>query len=552
MAQLSMGIRRSILEIQTNFDNKTDTKTLEDLMTAWAGIKALDPADLNSFFVIGGYHGEPFRGAGYGSSAWWGGWCNHGNVLFPTWHRMYLKRLETALQSIPGCENVMLPYWDETDDYSLAHGIPSCLTDGDFTYSNGNTIPNPLRSFSIPVKITDNVSTDQEGNSGGLYTKYAGYTTVRYPYSGLVGTPEDLAATERHNSQWKSAEAVPLLNQNVVNWLNLKVVKLQSDNVNKNLFIPAGIHIAYQNCLNAPNYTVFSNTTSAQNYNDLLGPNGTLVVPLEQPHNDVHLAVGGADITTVAAQNFDASPIVGANGDMGENDTAGLDPIFYFHHANVDRMFWVWQKKTGNVDALDIIPQYPGTNSVDSQGPTPGVAGNAWLSMDSPLMPFVDANGRVHVSNDVVNIEKQMNYTYTIGSLDQAAWPPAAAGEQERLSVPEGYSRQVLTVTGANKAAVNGSFLIAGYATVGGQKHLVGVQSVLSRNAIQGCANCQTHLNVKAHFSLRHLPDSVVSHPDTTFSAEIVGHKAAPGAALANALAPAIAPQRKPLKVSLK
>lgn len=546
MAKTSTGIRRSILEIQTNFENKTDTKTLEDLMTAWAGIKALDPADLNSFFVIGGYHGEPFRGAGYGSNAWWGGWCNHGNVLFPTWHRMYLKRLEAALQSIPGCQDVMLPYWDETDDYSLKYGIPSCLTDQFFTYSNGNKIPNPLLSFTFPVSITDNVSTDQDGSNGGLYTKTAGYTTVRYPYSGLVGTAENHAATVVHNSQWTPEEAVTILNKNVVNWLNLPVVVIQPDNVNNNLSISAGIYKAYQNCLDAPNYTVFSNTTSSQNYNDLMGSGGTPAVPLEQPHNDIHVAVGGVDITTVKTQDFDGSPIVGANGDMGENDTAALDPIFYFHHCNVDRMFWVWQKKTGNLDKLDVIPQYPGTNSVDNQGPTPGVAGNVWLSMESPLMPFTDAKGKVYVSNDVINIEKQLNYTYSIGSLDQASWPAAAAGKQQMLNVAEGQSGRVLTVTGANKAAVSGSFLIAGYATVKGRKHLVGVQSVLSRNAIQGCANCQTHLNVKAHFSLNHLSDKVVDDPGTVFSAEIVSHKAGPE------LTSTVPRANKPLRASLK
>jgi tyrosinase len=550
MVQTAIGTRRSILEIQTNFDNKTDTKTLEDLMTAWAGIKALDPSDLNSFFVIGGYHGEPFRGAGYGSSAWWGGWCNHGNVLFPTWHRLYLKRLETALQSIPGCDNVMLPYWDETDEYSLAQGIPSCLTDEFFTYSDGRQIPNPLRSFSFPVNITDNVSTDQEG-SGGLYTKQAGYTTVRYPYSGLVGTASDQAATALHNSQWTPAEAVAVLNNNVVNWLNLAVVSIQPDKVNNNTTVKAGIHAAYQNCLDAPNYTVFSNTTSCQHYNDLLPTGAVTAMPLEQPHNDVHLAVGGADITTVAAQDFDASPIVGANGDMGENDTAGLDPIFYFHHCNVDRMFWVWQKKHGHTDSLEIIPEYPGTNSVDNQGPTPGVAGNVWLSMDSPLMPFVDANGEAHVSRDVVNIEKQLDYTYSIGSLDQQSWTPTAPGKRKTMSVSEGYSDQILVVTGANKAAVSGSFLIAGYATVQGEKYLVGVQSVLSRNAIQGCANCQTHLNVKAHFSLHHLRQDVVAHPDTIFSAEIVGHRNT--VALDGEGIPSTpTPRRKALRVSLK
>jgi len=550
MAPGSLRTRRSLLEIQISFENKTDTKTLEKLMTAWAGIQALEPDDPHSFFVLGGLHGEPFRGAGYGNGAWWGGWCNHGNVLFPTWHRMYLMKVEAALQSIAGCEDVMLPYWDETDEYTLAHGIPSCLTDEVFTYSNGAQIPNPLRSFTFPVNVIDNVSTDEEGTPGGLYSKRAGYTTVRYPYSGLVGTPADRESTTVHNSQWDASAATAALNKNVLDWLNLHLV-FQSDNVNPPPSIPVGIKNLYQNCLNAPNFTVFSNTTSAQHYNDGV-PLADQVVPLEQPHNDMHVALGGVDITTVKAQDIDLSPIVGANGDMGENDTASFDPIFYFHHANVDRIFWVWQKKTGNVDTLEIIPQYPGTNSVDSQGPTPGVPGNTWLTMASPLMPFVGANDQVAVSTDVVNIEKQLHYTYSIGSLDQADWSSVSnASAPNMLGGADGYSDQVLTVTGANKAAVSGSFLIAGYATVNGKKHLVGVQSVLSRNAVQGCANCQTHLHVKAHFGLRHLPQSVVAAKDT-FSAEIIGHRptaAVSGSALASAAA---VPVRKALKVSVR
>lgn len=539
-----LRVRRSILEIQNDFDSGKDTKTLEDLMTAWAGIKALPPTDPNSFFVIGGYHGEPFRGAGYGNSQWWGGWCNHGNVLFPTWHRAYLHRLEQALQSIPGCGTVMLPYWDETDDYSLANGIPSCLTDEYFTYkSTGRKIPNPLCSFSFPVTITDNVSSDN-----GLYTKPVNYTTVRYPYSGLVGTPADAKQSAAHNSQWPTlAEGNIELNRNIVNWLNLAVIPIQPDGTNPPTPVPAGVYKAYQSCLDAPNYTVFSNTTSAQNYNDLLPAGATPVMPLEQPHNDIHLAVGGYDVTSVPGQNFDASPIVGANGDMGENDTAGLDPIFYFHHCNVDRMFWVWQKKTGNRDALEVIAQYPGTNSVDSQGPTPGVSGNVWLGMDSPLMPFVKANGDVYTSNDVVNIETQLNYTYSIGSLDQADWstPSAAIQASDLKRSRSTGAGKVLQVSGINKAAISGSFVVAAHAHVSGSKHLVGIHSVLSRHAIQGCANCQTHLNVKAHFDLSHVHDRVLSDPDVTFSAEIIGHKHQP-------MATAAAATHRPLRVAIK
>jgi len=77
----------------------------------WKGIKELPPSDERSFFVLGGYHGEPFRGAGWGNSTFWGGYCHHGNVLFPVWHRIYVYELEQALRSIPGCEEVTLPFW---------------------------------------------------------------------------------------------------------------------------------------------------------------------------------------------------------------------------------------------------------------------------------------------------------------------------------------------------------------------------------------------------------------------------------------------------------
>lgn len=32
--------------------------------------------------------------------------------------------------------------------------------------------------------------------------------------------------------------------------------------------------------------------------------------------------------------------ITGSRGDMGENERASVDPIFFFHHCNIDRMIW--------------------------------------------------------------------------------------------------------------------------------------------------------------------------------------------------------------------
>ena len=85
---------------------------------------------------------------------------------------------------------------------------------------DGQTIPNPLRSFVLPVAIVDQVQGDPV-----VYSKPQGYETVRYPLSGLVGTPQDQAATQAHNANYPNyAQTVGILDNNITNWLNGQVV----------------------------------------------------------------------------------------------------------------------------------------------------------------------------------------------------------------------------------------------------------------------------------------------------------------------------------------
>jgi tyrosinase len=61
-----------------------------------------------------------------------------------------------------------------------------------------------------------------------------------------------------------------------------------------------------------------------------------------QPHDWVHGLVGGSD------------PNSNLPGLMSDPDTAGLDPIFWLHHANIDRLWEVWRKNpTTDVDPTD-------------------------------------------------------------------------------------------------------------------------------------------------------------------------------------------------------
>ena len=62
---------------------------------------------------------------------------------------------------------------------------------------------------------------------------------------------------------------------------------------------------------------------------DMRGVNGMESVEME-PHNFVHGDIGGL---------------------MGRTTTAGRDPLFWLHHANIDRLWEVWRRLEGSLDA---------------------------------------------------------------------------------------------------------------------------------------------------------------------------------------------------------
>lgn len=362
-------LRKSVLDLTV--------QEMDNLVKAFQEIKAEDPTSPNSFFTIASYHGIPG-----------GFYCHHGDVLFPTWHRAYLYRLEQALQSkVPG---VTLPYWDQVNavekisdivlpvltgpgdippDGTPFSVIPPILTEKTYTFADGTTIENPLFSYRLQKSITDS-------SSGGLYTKPEGYDTVRFPFSGLVNE-EYAKETAAHNETCEamgSAKTTQMLNNNAATWL-LASTYVTSKGERR----PAGVKNRYLECLQVPNYTVFSNTTSATEWNDK--HREKVLYPIESPHNAMHLAVGGIQVP-----DYDASSYPFANGDMGDNETAGFDPIFYFHHCYIDYMFWQWQVFHESTEKLEFISGYPGVGEFTPQ---------------SPLKPFKTPDGSRFLTSEV-------------------------------------------------------------------------------------------------------------------------------------------------------
>jgi len=69
----------------------------------------------------------------------------------------------------------------------------------------------------------------------------------------------------------------------------------------------------------------------------------------------MHLAVGGFNYPGLGDANTSDAKFALANGDMGENETASFDPIFFFHHCFIDKVFWDWQKAKNATKHFDII-----------------------------------------------------------------------------------------------------------------------------------------------------------------------------------------------------
>ena len=102
-----------------------------------------------------------------------------------------------------------------------------------------------------------------------------------------------------------------------------------------------------------------------------------------QPHDMVHVLVGGGTR---------AKP-----GAMSVPDSAGLDPIFYLHHANIDRLWQVWRLNPPT--HLDPVDQSNWVNG-------PAAVGERAFAMPNP-----DGTTWTYTPGDVNDFSK-LDYSY--------------------------------------------------------------------------------------------------------------------------------------------
>jgi tyrosinase len=422
-------------------------------------MKELDHTEQYSFFKLGSYHGLPYhdeRKVGY---------CYHYNVLFPLWHRAYMMEMDRALQSILGSDSdVAMPYWDLLENAKEGVDIPWAFTRNINFDLDGDGIaetPNPLLSYTLPVDLEDD-NFDPTDPFNPNNSKQKGYQTCRYPLRGLVGDEIAREKTREHNAKYPEDQRAPLLN---------KIIRSVMVDKDEDL----GIESRILQSLIAPNYTVFSNMTSAEAWrSDTENPH-PFAMSIESPHDTTHAGLG------LFGRLGPFSEIV-AHGDMGEPDTSGFDPIFFPLHCYIDLVLWEWQKSHESTKHLEIIPKYPGTEPVD---PDPND-----LTIDTHLRPFTLPDGAPCTGRHLINI-RDLGYDYGPG-----------AHTNLHTTYPTVYPARILRITGINRTHYTGSFVVNAVTTVNGKEVLLGSEAVFSRWNSAGCKNCQTHLEVPIVFPL--------------------------------------------------
>ena len=185
-----------------------------------------------------------------------------------------------------------------------------------------------------------------------------------------------------------------------------------------NVFVPTAV--AIQQHPNDPNF-VYGPVTQDCMSNDLYTGTDTKTKPpgfggpatgfshgggtsgnLENnPHNIVHAYVGGN------------APDGQTYGLMSDPGLAALDPIFYLHHCNIDRMWAVWNTTNAN--------------SQDSNW----LNGPAAIGERSFVMPMPDGTSWSYTPGEMSDLGK-LDYTYD--SLPKPAAAPAPALLAERLT----------------------------------------------------------------------------------------------------------------------
>jgi len=274
--------------------------------------------------------------------------CPHGNWWFYVWHRGYLGYFEQTIRSLSGDVDFALPYWDWTElpqvPDGMFNGVLSPTHDAYEAYTEN------LAVFTAIIKPTltqywENLSSALTGQLNAR-----GYKQFKDVWNDVTG-----------NGVSGNECFAPTCGARYLSRSNPRLDADTSNAVSKFTVMSGLLAPEFYNSINFLSFT----SVKTPSHNTAPPNSSTAFSVLEgQPHNLVHNCIGGSG-------PLDPGPY----GNM-TNFLSPVDPVFFLHHANMDRLWDVWTRKQKSLNQ----PYLPTGDDLKA------------LS-DEPFLFFVDAGG---------------------------------------------------------------------------------------------------------------------------------------------------------------
>jgi tyrosinase len=251
--------------------------------------------------------------------------CPHGNWWFYVWHRGYLGYFEQTIRNLSQDPTFAIPYWD----WTVQPEIPQSMFDNVRTPTDGAFEPytKTLDIFTAKFQPSLMAYWNTLNSAQRNQLNIRGYATFTDMWNDVTGNgvPGNMGFATTDRSRYLTREN-PKLDPETAYDCSPPIIE-------------AGLApVDYYNP------TLSLSFTSRKTPSHMTPPaSGTFSMLEGMPHNNVHNYIGGVG-------PWDPGPY----GNM-TNFLSPVDPIFFLHHANMDRLWDVWTRKQ-EANGYPILP----------------------------------------------------------------------------------------------------------------------------------------------------------------------------------------------------
>lgn len=348
--------------------------------------------------------------------------CPHGNWWFYVWHRGYVGYFEETIRNLSGDANFAIPYWDWTTTPEIPQSMFDTVRTP--TYQAYEPFTKDLALFTNFIKqpLNDYWNTLTKEQRGQLLIRQ--WPNFEDMWNAVLGNgnPGDMCYATTANARY-------LTPQN--SHLDPDVAAMCAPEQ-----IEAGLQpIQYYN----PNVSLSFTSTKTPSHMTPPGANTSFSALEGGPHNNVHNNIGGLGPSQI--------PPPGPYGYMA-NFLSPVDPIFFLHHANMDRLWDVWTRKQESI-GQPILPSGQDLQDLSNE----------------QFMFFVDGNGAFVPPTNAGQYLSMGRFRYTYappasGSLKTSKVRPARKGVQVK-GVVKGNSATLTVPSSLVKEHLASPILVA-------------------------------------------------------------------------------------------